>query len=73
MEGRPALFPMTTSITDPEPPQKPIASSYKWKALVTVALSTTMGTMDMSVTNIALPALSRIFEARLTSVMWVTV
>ena len=44
---------ITTSITDPEPSGKSNASTYKWKALITVALSTTMGTMDMSVTNIA--------------------
>jgi MFS family permease len=47
--------------------------TYKWKALVTVALGTMMVTIDASITNIAFPALTEVFQADLTTVMWVTV
>jgi EmrB/QacA subfamily drug resistance transporter len=47
--------------------------TYKWKALVTVALGTMMVTIDASITNIAFPALTEVFHADLTTVMWVTV
>jgi EmrB/QacA subfamily drug resistance transporter len=46
-------------------------SIYKWKALITVALGTALGTMDMSVTNLSLPILTRIFNVPLTTVIWV--
>jgi EmrB/QacA subfamily drug resistance transporter len=36
-----------------------------------VALGTLMGTMDASITNIAFPVLTRVFQADLTTVMWV--
>jgi EmrB/QacA subfamily drug resistance transporter len=45
---------------------------YKWKALVTVSLSILMVTMDFSITNISFPILSKIFNADLTTVMWVS-
>ncbi len=47
--------------------------SDKWKALLTVAMGTLMATMDASITNIAFPALTRVFSAELTTVMWVSV
>jgi len=47
--------------------------SYKWKALFTVAMGTMMATMDASITTIALPILTEVFEKDLTVVMWVTV
>ena len=45
--------------------------AYKWKAFATVAMGTMMGTMDVSVTNIALPVLTTVFKAELTTAMWV--
>jgi EmrB/QacA subfamily drug resistance transporter len=45
----------------------------KWKALATVAMGTMMATMDASITNIAFPVLTRVFQTDLTIVMWVTV
>ena len=45
----------------------------KWKTLLTVAMGTLMATMDASITNIAFPALTRVFSAELTTVMWVSV
>ena len=45
---------------------------YKWKALFTVALGTIMGAMDMSITNISFPILTKVFKAELATVMWVT-
>ncbi|MBW1782553.1 MAG: DHA2 family efflux MFS transporter permease subunit [Deltaproteobacteria bacterium] len=47
--------------------------SYKWKALVTVAMGTMMATMDASITTIALPVLTEVFDKDLSVVMWVTV
>ena len=51
----------------------PAQDTYKWKALLTVALGTMMATMDASITNIAFPVLTKVFQADLTTVMWVTV
>jgi EmrB/QacA subfamily drug resistance transporter len=51
---------------------KPAPGPRKWKALATVALGTVMGTMDASITNIAFPVLTRVFQTELTTVMWVT-
>ena len=48
-------------------------TSYKWKALITVAMGTMMATMDASITSIALPVLTEVFEKDLSVVMWVTV
>ena len=39
--------------------------------MATVALGTLMGTMDASITNISFPVLTRVFQAQLTTVMWV--
>jgi EmrB/QacA subfamily drug resistance transporter len=50
---------------------QPDPTGYKWKALATVALGTLMGTMDASITNISFPVLTRVFQAELTTVMWV--
>jgi EmrB/QacA subfamily drug resistance transporter len=47
--------------------------SYKWKALITVAMGTMMATVDASITNIAFPILTETFHTGLTTVMWVTV
>ena len=47
--------------------------TYKWKALVTVAMGTMMATIDASITNIAFPILTETFHTELTTVMWVTV
>ena len=51
----------------------PAKDIYKWKALLTVALGTMMVSMDASITNIAFPVLTKVFQADLTTVMWVTV
>ena len=51
----------------------PVQDTYKWKALITVALGSMMATMDASITNIAFPVLTRVFQADLTTVVWVTV
>ena len=51
----------------------PEVDRYKWKALSTVAIGTLMATMDASITNIAFPALTEVFQAELTTVVWVTV
>lgn len=45
----------------------------KWKVLITVAVTTMMATMDASITNIAFPVLTRVFETEVSVVMWVTV
>ncbi len=47
-------------------------TTYKWKALVTVAMGTMMATLDASITNIAFPVLTEVFDAELTTVLWVT-
>jgi EmrB/QacA subfamily drug resistance transporter len=48
-------------------------SRNKWKILITVAVTTMMATMDASITNIAFPVLTRIFDRDVSVVMWVTV
>ena len=48
-------------------------NTYKWKALVTVAMGSMMATVDASITNIAFPILTETFHTELTTVMWVTV
>ncbi len=45
----------------------------KWKVLITVAVTTMMATMDASITNIAFPVLTRVFNADVSVVMWVSV
>jgi EmrB/QacA subfamily drug resistance transporter len=45
----------------------------KWKVLITVAVTTMMATMDASITNIAFPLLTQVFETDVSVVMWVTV
>ena len=50
----------------------PYPDAYKWKALFTVAMGTVMGTMDASITNIAFPILTQVFDKGLTTVMWVS-
>ncbi|MFP4037141.1 MAG: MFS transporter, partial [Desulfobacteraceae bacterium] len=45
---------------------------YKWKVLATVAMGATMATLDASITNIAFPVLTEVFQAELTTIMWVT-
>ena len=45
----------------------------KWKVLITVAVTTMTATMDASITNIAFPVLTRVFETEVSVVMWVTV
>jgi hypothetical protein len=45
----------------------------KWKTLITVAVTTMMATMDASITNIAVPVLTRVFDTDLSVVMWVSV
>jgi EmrB/QacA subfamily drug resistance transporter len=46
---------------------------YKWKALLSVAVGMLMATMDASITNIAFPVMSRVFEAELSTIIWVSV
>ncbi len=45
----------------------------QWNILFTVAATTLMATMDVSITNIAFPELTRVFRTELPVVMWVTV
>lgn len=45
-------------------------TSYKWKALATVALSTMMGAMDFTFVNLSLPMLTKIFKTDLATVVW---
>jgi EmrB/QacA subfamily drug resistance transporter len=45
--------------------------SYKWKALATVAMGTFMASIDVSITNIAFPALTSVFHTDISTVMWV--
>jgi EmrB/QacA subfamily drug resistance transporter len=45
----------------------------KWKVLITIAVTTMTATMDASITNIAFPALTQVFETDVSVVMWVTV
>lgn len=45
---------------------------YKWKAMITVALATMMGTMDGSITNISFPILTKVFGVSVTTVVWVS-
>jgi EmrB/QacA subfamily drug resistance transporter len=47
-------------------------SGYKWKALATIALGTITSAMDVSITNISLPILTRVFNSELTTIMWVS-
>jgi len=47
--------------------------NYKWKALITIAMGTLMATMDISITNIAFPTLTRVFDVDMATVIWVTV
>ena len=49
------------------------AMPYKWKALLTVAMGTMMATMDASITTIAFPELTRVFQTDLATVMWIAV
>ncbi|MCP4752564.1 MAG: MFS transporter [Proteobacteria bacterium] len=46
--------------------------AYKWKAMLTIALGTMMGTMDASITNIAFPILTRTFGVTITTIVWVS-
>lgn len=50
----------------------PAQDSYKWKALIIVAMGTIMGTMDTSITNISFPILTKAFNVGLPIVMWVS-
>jgi EmrB/QacA subfamily drug resistance transporter len=47
--------------------------NYKWKALITTAMGALMATMDFSITNIAFPTLTKVFNKDITTVIWVTV
>jgi EmrB/QacA subfamily drug resistance transporter len=70
ISGKGIVIMISETAHQDQPPAKDI---YKWKALVTVALGTMMATMDASITNIAFPALTRVFQADVTIVVWVTV
>ena len=41
--------------------------------MITVAMGTMMGTMDASITTIAFPELTRVFDCDVATVMWVAV
>jgi EmrB/QacA subfamily drug resistance transporter len=45
---------------------------YKWRVLVAIAFGTYVATMDFSIVNIALPTLSREFNASPDTVIWAT-
>ena len=44
----------------------------KWRVLVAIAFGTYVATMDFSIVNIALPTLSREFDASPDTVIWAT-
>ena len=46
---------------------------YKWKALLTVGLGIVLSTLDGSIITLAFPELTRVFNADLTEVMWITI
>lgn len=46
--------------------------AYKWKAMITVALGSMMGTMDSSITNISFPILTEKFGVSVTTIVWVS-
>jgi len=54
------------------PPLPHSSDNYKWKALLTVAFGTMMGTMDASITNISFPILTKTFGVSITTIVWVT-
>jgi len=66
---------VTRSPELPVTSQTPEAATdnYKWKALITMAMGALMATMDVSITNIAFPTLTRIFAVDMATVIWVTV
>lgn len=45
---------------------------YKWQVLIAIAFGTYVATMDFSIVNIALPTLSREFDASPDTVIWAT-
>ena len=47
--------------------------TYKWIALLTVAIGTFMGTLDFSIVNVSFPRLTKVFETDISSVSWVSV
>ncbi len=47
------------------------AALPRWRAFPALALGVVMATLDISVVNIALPTLSRVFRAPLTTIEWV--
>ena len=47
------------------------AALPRWRAFPPLALGVVMATLDISVVNIALPTLSRVFRVPLTGIEWV--
>lgn len=45
-------------------------TSYKWKALVTVAPATIMGAMDFTFVNLSYPVLTKTFKTDLATIIW---
>ncbi len=45
----------------------------RWKALAVLALGVFMGTLDISIVNVALPTLTRAFHTNLATIQWVVV
>lgn len=50
----------------------PLGIPYPWAALAVVCISVFLGTMDMSLVNIALPVLATEFDADTNAVIWVS-
>ncbi len=50
----------------------PFGIPYPWAALAVVCISVFLGTMDMSLVNIALPVLATEFDAGTNAVIWVS-
>jgi EmrB/QacA subfamily drug resistance transporter len=49
---------------------KTAETSYKWKAMALVALSTIMGAVDFSFVNLSMPTLAKTFNSELSTVVW---
>ena len=61
----------TNQHVDPRSRGGAFSVPYKWQVLFIVALSTTMSTMDFSITNLSFPVLVKSFNTDLAGVMWV--
>ncbi|MBI2847477.1 MAG: MFS transporter [Chloroflexi bacterium] len=61
----------STATDDAKPLQKGL--SYKWLALITVAIGQYMATLDTSIVNISFPILTKAFRTSPSTILWVSV